>query len=123
MTSHTPGPWVADESEDADGFLTIRRSDGTPNGDLETCIASVYGDEDAALIAAAPELLEALREAFGWLEAQPLMDSMIEKGCPEVIKLFHDCSAAIAKAEADPGRAFEENLSLQFGAQKLEGDL
>ena len=26
-------------------------------------------------------------------------------------------------ADADPGRAFEQNLSLQFGAQKLEGDL
>lgn len=25
--------------------------------------------------------------------------------------------------ESDPGRAFEENQSLQFGAQKLEGDL
>jgi hypothetical protein len=26
-------------------------------------------------------------------------------------------------AEADPGRAFEENLSIQFGASRLGGDL
>lgn len=26
-------------------------------------------------------------------------------------------------ADADPGRAFETNQALQFGAQKLEGDL
>ena len=38
---------------------------------------------------------------------------------------FQDAASKLRAivAEADPGRAFEENLSLQFGAQKLEGDL
>lgn len=52
----TPGPWTVDECEDALGNLTIRRADGTPNGDTEhDIIATVYGD-DARLIALAPEL-------------------------------------------------------------------
>lgn len=38
---------------------------------------------------------------------------------------FQDAASKLRAivSEADPGRAFEENLSLQFGAQKLEGDL
>ena len=38
---------------------------------------------------------------------------------------FHDAAIKLRTivAEADPGRAFEENQSLQFGAGKLEGDL
>lgn len=38
---------------------------------------------------------------------------------------FQDASVLLRSivAESDPGRAFEENLSLQFGANRLEGDL
>lgn len=38
---------------------------------------------------------------------------------------FQDAASKLRAivSEADPGRVFEENLSLQFGAQKLEGDL
>ena len=38
---------------------------------------------------------------------------------------FQDAASRLRAivAEADPGRAFEENLSLQFGANRLEGDL
>jgi hypothetical protein len=61
-TKHTPEPWIADECFDASGFITIRVADGTPNGDAdEQPIATVYSEAHARLIAAAPELLEALK--------------------------------------------------------------
>ena len=38
---------------------------------------------------------------------------------------FQDAAVLLRSivAESDPGRIFEENQALQFGAQKLEGDL
>jgi hypothetical protein len=38
---------------------------------------------------------------------------------------FQDAAIALRAvvAEADPGRAFETNQAIQFGAQRLEGDL
>ena len=63
-----------------------------------------WGQECAAIAqreaALADELAEALKDAFSWLEAQPLMDRMIEMGSPEVTKLFHECPAALAKHTA-----------------------
>jgi len=59
-TQHTPGPWNKDEQGDANGNFTIRPDDGSTNGDTHAeVIATVYTEEDARLIAAAPELLEA----------------------------------------------------------------
>ena len=51
-TQHTPGPWVVDPDT---ATATVRSASGTS-------VARCYrGDEDARLIAAAPELLAALR--------------------------------------------------------------
>jgi len=72
MTTHTAGPWkllaVGDGTSrmcpaDADGLslLTIVDEDG---GDF----AAVYKDADARLIAAAPDMLDALHKAREWLE-------------------------------------------------------
>lgn len=58
--------WTFDECEDANGYMTIRIANGTPNGDTEAMpIATVYDLSAAALIAAAPDLhrtLSALME-------------------------------------------------------------
>jgi hypothetical protein len=63
MSKFTPGPWVIDACEDACGNLTVRRADGTEHGNTEQePISTVYSPHDASLIAAAPDLLEALRE-------------------------------------------------------------
>lgn len=70
--SHTPGPWRLSLVEDggirhlvpidADGtsLLTVV-NEGGHDGVEVTPFAAVYTDEDARLIAAAPELLEALQ--------------------------------------------------------------
>jgi hypothetical protein len=65
-TKHTPGPWLFVESRDvwSDADSREEREDASP-----WCIATVHAREDKAvraanarLIAAAPDLLEALRE-------------------------------------------------------------
>ena len=58
MTQHTPGPWDIGYAQ-ADDIVIVG-----PDKELEIC--TVWSDPnvcDAKLIAAAPELLEALKEA------------------------------------------------------------
>lgn len=61
-TQHTPGPWKAHPTG-------LARS-GLPEyqihwSDIGECVAEVvHGDADARLIAAAPDLLEALKDAL-----------------------------------------------------------
>lgn len=81
---HTPGPWEACERGDYgdDGIVIL--------GD-DMRIAVVNRDEDAALIAAAPELLEALHVvgmSAGWQYMTMETRALVE--------------GAIAKAEARP---------------------
>lgn len=96
-TQHTPGPWHARVHST---YSHIWGPDGTKRG----CIGSVnlHGDTsreereaNARLIAAAPELLEALRRAWA------LVDSQIRCNAPteNAIKLAADIRAAIARAE------------------------
>ena len=56
MGKHTPGPWVAEEYPVSHDHTVWGVCDG--NGRLLT---DIHTDADARLIAAAPELLEALR--------------------------------------------------------------
>lgn len=79
MIQHTPGPWHVTDNHPQRCVLHIRTAD-----DLET--ASVYNlrekwEEDARLIAAAPQMLEALKlisNAGGELEwYQPIARSAI----------------------------------------------
>ena len=63
---HTAGPWIAHCS--GDGFIFIERDFGNSKAHPEWMVASIqsYQKEDVAnarLIAAAPELLEALQKA------------------------------------------------------------
>jgi hypothetical protein len=66
MSEHTPGPWTLDKA--AGGWLLLS------NGSDVTTEPFDCADADARLIAAAPELLDALRyllenaEAAGWSE-------------------------------------------------------
>lgn len=65
-TKHTPGPWTYDKK---DGSI------GTQDG--LTVTAGSYGydiacsDADGILMAAAPELLDALRVMIAWANAEP----------------------------------------------------
>lgn len=82
---HTPGPWVA--TPDPLGCETdwmVGASDGHPDG------VAVCNKRDARLIAAAPELLEALqiaRDFAAYAQAEPadlaLIDAAIAKATGE----------------------------------------
>jgi len=70
MGKHTPGPWYYEEGH-TDSYCVC-----------DLGLFKVYGDElehsreaidaDARLIAAAPELLEALEAALKWIDAVPM---------------------------------------------------
>ena len=65
--SHTPGPWIAVETEDSDYPYCVQQT-LADDGDGYYVAAIVAGQEDckatARLIAAAPDLLEAARLAL-----------------------------------------------------------
>lgn len=81
MGNHTPGPWRVDTSGGAYiGYIVAGE------GDDETTLAEVerwpFGnDADSRLMAAAPQMLEALQRCFVWLGANtPIeVDELVEK--------------------------------------------
>jgi len=56
---HTPGPWWVDEWEDGDGE-SMQRYWSVEQDIIQVCL--VHNEQDARLMAAAPDLLAALRE-------------------------------------------------------------
>ncbi len=93
-TAHTPAPWSKDEQGDANGNFTIRPDDGSTNGDIHAeVIATVYTEEDARLIAAAPELLEVLKYVLPILE-----DNNLTFGDDFAKEAFNRAEQAITKA-------------------------
>ncbi len=72
MNRHTPGPWHLISV--GDGPETLAVADATRTSLLtvvtegRTYFAGVYEDADARLIAAAPDLLDALKDALCCLE-------------------------------------------------------
>ena len=85
QVSHTPGPWTLDKPE--------QRGIGIREGEDGYIIATVWKDDsgihsaDARLIAAAPELLEAAKEALtqimavhpDWSKAQDNLETAIAR--------------------------------------------
>lgn len=69
---HTPGPWlvgpVIDGGVDDIPEIVIQRATALGNLSVSVALGGLSGQEaNARLIAAAPELLEALRQAAMWL--------------------------------------------------------
>lgn len=86
----TPGPWEANESG---GYVMVSGADGT--GLFYESASHPGVIADARLIAAAPELLEALRkvdEQLGDVECESSIDAQIVERCQDTIR------TAIAKA-------------------------
>lgn len=82
--THTPGPWVGSQHpSDTRGYVTIR-----PANNLRL-IGTIYDARDAALVAAAPELLAAAHRGIAALAAN---------GAPNC-EAAKELRAAIAKAE------------------------
>jgi hypothetical protein len=90
MTEHTPGPWEAGEFADRTGdwLVSAKRQ--------RYFVADVYTEADARLIAAAPDMLAALKQIHHY---ETIRD-------PNRGELFlgalHAVEAAIAKVEGKP---------------------
>ena len=110
MAQHTPGPWRYDESAPYDGRSKgyIRESVGQEvigrrNAGRAVCrVTGVFGDDtmraNARLIAAAPDLLDALRallKAVAGLDAPMVTEHEAERREPAL----RAARAALAKAE------------------------
>ena len=93
MSGHTPGPWRVEEIElfETGSGVQVVAADGTVIADNQTYYPQSLDPANAHLIAAAPELLEALK-AMSHVEAR-------DPGHVESIRAFSLARAAIAKAE------------------------
>jgi hypothetical protein len=95
MNKHTPGPWLVGPAFDNDGQPEIIIEHQTPAGNLVVAVAlgGLQGqEENARLIAAAPDLVEALRS----------MLSLVRRNAPELSgKVLGDAEAALTKAGAE----------------------
>lgn len=91
-TSHTPGPFVVLPSPSitgpikTDGLCSVARIDGN----VTMTLAELVSPVDAALFAAAPDLLAALQNILQWLDGKPFV-------VPTLINI-EAARAAIAKA-------------------------
>jgi len=101
--SHTPGPWATHKTEGNGGNIPDRLEIvGPEEGRKRSLIASIYGfklpegQANARLIAAAPELYEALEAAYMVLKPQK---SRFE----EYVNAVTLARAALAKARGEEG--------------------
>ena len=89
--THTPGPWEVSTSDGnpqtKDGFMICEMK----------YIGDGKDDENARLIAAAPELLDALKLIMGKAAAGKLSNELGKH--VKLENIIADCQAAIAKAE------------------------
>ena len=90
MSNHTPGPWAARPIPNPSPSGHIGYAIDF-NEDQEQVVDFVYEEADARLIAAAPDLLEALEELTRHQEALGRHNVIIDKAI-----------AAIAKARVKP---------------------
>jgi len=99
MTEHTPGPWtIVEYGDDEAPNLVIHKDSVT-----RVCFMATPGshgdpariEADARMIAAAPEMLAALKAAIA------LADKNMGNGgrTPECQAVYDQCVAAITKAE------------------------
>ena len=99
---HTPSPWYVSAAEGAGYDISDAPPDA--NGECEHVIATVWGNRpsltataasDAALIAAAPDLLDALRQAVTALNVA----RRFTVGGTNSYAIASLCDRAISKAE------------------------
>lgn len=117
MSKHTPGPWQhsvkLSGSENHRGFR-ILTADGWALADVQPADEDgIEGEANARLIAAAPDLLEALKRIVGWDAAGlALTEDHAAQAC-----------AAIAKAEGEKmTRGLPKPVAYKTFRQTLTGD-
>lgn len=113
---HTPGPWELAPYSDGDEVINVVAGYKDLGGGqsqahwIAECEAGVdFGDDaeailatneaNARLIAAAPDLLAALKEALSELATEYPIASRLAGNWPEMVPVFERINAAIAKAE------------------------
>lgn len=89
-SKHTPGPWDYD-GQDAIGFEVFTRDE---SGEVSDSVGYVSTEEDARLIAAAPELLEALQMGVALIRGDAV-GAEWKEGCADFVT---SARAAISKA-------------------------
>jgi hypothetical protein len=91
--SHTPGPWIVTPSSNPQNGTGWR--DIVSNGCVfSPCYVGEALEQDAHLIASAPDLLEAAKKALQWIkDTQP-----DEHGNPDLGKVWGMLESAIGKA-------------------------
>jgi len=99
MSKHTPGPWVIQETNFAQQKNVYAQADKPP-------IATVYGstgenEANARLIAAAPEMLDALKKTSEFLHHMWCSANINEYDFEMVEETMLINDAAIAKATGD----------------------
>lgn len=95
QTKHTASPWVRQSEQNQDNSVSQVIYGGKDGLDVVTRVLSFGGEssiENAKLIAAAPELLEACKEAIQWI-GDELSGREDETG------ILFQLQQAIAKAE------------------------
>lgn len=103
--THTPGPWGCDGTEVYAEHLSICTAYRARLDDEGNYMPNAEVNANARLIAAAPELLAALRAAKEFIAGHnECMDRTSPHGGDQewyahCDSLFSDCKAAIAKAE------------------------
>jgi len=104
MSGYTPGPWHAVSIRGSYAWR-VTRDPANARGDIATVIAglgSTSVEADASLIAAAPELLEALKQILTW--ADPFMVHALPGGIEaarEHAREIEAIRALLAKIEGD----------------------
>ena len=94
MSKHTPGPWRYKLHRVDCNYMLITCSDDPQEGDN---LRGYCGEANARLIAAAPDLLEALQDLFGADMEHVLMGD----GKDDQVAAIAKAHAAIAKATGE----------------------
>lgn len=99
MSGHTPGPWIAEHRKGADGMYRTEVF-SEQHGGIATCdwtpkhcgngVIGTYREANARLIAAAPELLEALEAYEKWEAALIMADAAWVGGNPIITDGLYD---------------------------------
>ncbi len=99
MTKHTPGPWtIAPIRDDADRYLVEQANGNTDTSVDDVFIARCTSEADAHLIAAVPDMLDALRAASAIIEAQCVRALRYGINDIDANNTLIEIRAAIAKA-------------------------
>lgn len=96
MSKHTPGPWTVSYQTPFlvvdSAHVVIASASGVSSGGASDVSGFEQAKANARLIAAAPELLAALKRAASWIKSEA-------EGNDEMPLVFVVAEAAIAKAE------------------------